>query len=377
MKKLARAGLVILAINAVTPLSAQEAPSQNRKWLLAGVGIALLGGSAAMLPDGHDGSFCATKACLVPLGGAVGGFIGFLLGSDLDAKALAEWNPAAHLTWSNTALRIPGVPHRIASAGTNGASLVLTDRGLHHVTAGGMSNLLSGVRVLDAALLRDGQTVAAASAAGALRLPLSGVAVDTVLAGWTSTVAANSDGGMIAGQRGRLQRIGAGGTRTAADVSAAGVPLAMTFDDRGTLWVLWGSRLEARRADGLELIAEIPVDPPASSMRLHGNMIALTQPTGAVLMDISTAAAPREVARATVPFAQGVALTVDRLFAAAGERGLFVFDRAGSTLTLVGIIRDLGFVADVQVSGSEVHVLDRAGQRLLTGRADSIVVQPD
>jgi hypothetical protein len=150
---------------------------------------------------------------------------------------------------------------------------------------------------------------------------------------------------------------------------------SLAYDaERSILWALSDSALMALRPDGdsLTLVGTTKLDATGRRVIADGQRLAIAFGEGGVrLYDAATATAVRETARwSGARFAYDVSFGAGRLFVAAGLEGVYVLDASGTTLTVAGLARELGFATALATRGEYTFVLDRGGNALRRIRSD-------
>ena len=347
-----------------------EPPKAWRSMVFPAVGAVTFAGLASMAESGHDGAFCAEKSCLMTVGAAAGGIIGFLLGSDLDDKAAARWTPAPPLDVARSAGGVPSMTLRLA-AHPGGVAALSADGVVLLTPTLSTRVLLADRTVRDAAALPGADAFLAVADSAIVSVRLDGGAVDTVLVSRATTVVASGSDEVILGGRDLLQRARLTGTgdrelTIGQRGTLSGVPLALSAAPGGPVWVAVDTLLEARAADGLGRLGSLSLGTWPQDLVVTGSAALLALgAAGVAVVDVADPTRPREVARLTdARTAHAVAVSGQELYVAAGGQGLFVYRLSGSSATLAGVVSDLGLVTDVAADGRYVWTLDRQGGRV-------------
>jgi hypothetical protein len=351
-----------------------QAQAKSYKRFYLGLGGALLVGVPAYLFTTDRGfeSACSSKSCVGLLAGAIGGTIGFLVGSEMDKKYERRMRAGPTLEYSATDIRLDLVPDRMATfpggvavAGVGGARVVFRD--------GTVFPRGSGVRgIEDVAVLPRQNLLILSTFSNLIGFPVrndtvQGEVIDTKGGG---TLEVFQDRLAVASLDSlRLLRV----EREDHDVSVetlTGVENLEFVSDMafspytGVAWVLTEDRLLSYSAD-LERVGEIVLPAAGRTVRSRGGRLAVAAGThGVYVLDATDPAAPRVVQQYTgVKFAYAADLDGDTLFVAAGPEGLAVVDISGVEPKVIGVARRARFVTNVVVAGGgEVWILDRDGR---------------
>ncbi|UCF21517.1 MAG: hypothetical protein JSU87_09075 [Gemmatimonadota bacterium] len=369
-----RAILLLLALLLALPTEAlaQGGWKANRRWLY-GLGFALAAGIPAYaISPPPDGSVCSSRTCVGLMAGSIAGFIGFLIGNELDSnyKRRMAAGPSLDYSFRNVALgfvpdRMSGFSGGAAVVGTDGARLVRRD--------GSVLQRGTGVRgIEDAAVLTVQDLLVLSTFSNLVSFPLE----------------SDSAAGQVIDQRGggvmqvfqenlavatldslRLLRV----QRQAGDVSvetvatAAGMEFVsdMAYSEAGRLgWVLTEDKLLAVGSD-LQRRGELVLPALGRRVRARGERLAVAAgASGVFVVDAADPTRPRVVLEYTgVRFAYAADLDGDLLYVAAGPEGVAVVDVSEEVPRVVGVAREVEFAADVVAGpGGEVWILDRDGR---------------
>lgn len=348
---------------------ATEEPSAWRRYAFAAAGAAVLGGLATLAKEGHEGAFCASKSCLVPLGVSVGTVVGFLLGADLDQRARARWTGASTIRVSRAQAGLDS-PVRLLEH-PQGAVALETG----HVTL--LTPTLSPRRLLTEPRTRDAVALPARSALivaadqGIWGLPFGDGAPQRLREDGATALAALSGGDLLVAGRNAIERAalpsGSLALQGGATATLQGVPVSMAAAG-DVVFVVMDSTFEARRASSLERLGGLTLDAWAADLVLGSGVALVPLGTrGVAVIDVSDPTRPREVARLTnMGQAYAAAVAGDEAYIAGGAQGVFVYDiSARASPRLVGVIPDVGLATDVATSGGALWVLDRTGRRVI------------
>lgn len=349
----------------------QEPPRAWRAIVFSVAGAGILASAAQFAREGHEGAFCSDRTCLTAVGVSVGGFVGFLLGSDLDERARSRWVPAPRLEVPYRSLEVLGVqrlsplPGGVAALTTTGVSVLEGEQAPRR--------LADVTRPRDIALLPGSSLFAVAAEPGLLALRLAGETVDTLLQETVSAVAAVEPGILVLGTRGALRRArvfeAAGGPELRMEAEQT-VPYVTPSVQRGRdgIWILADTVLELREAGTLALTRAVPLGAYSSDLALgEGVALVALGTAGVAVVDIRNPVSSRVVATLTdMTRADAVAVAGREAYVAAGAQGIFVYDLSDPVAPrLAGVRPGLGLAVDVSVSDGALWVLDRRGGRVL------------
>lgn len=373
--------LVLSALLQPDALLAQAAgqddvPSRWRRWVGAATGAVILGGVASFTDQAGEQArtgVCDTTGCVVALGSLLGAGLGYLLGSELDKKAVrrALEGPTVELDLASVDLSESPVGLAQAPAGV----YALTRDWVYFVDDGLNANrILGGFPARAATIGMDGELLILASNTQLVGLPIPTSSEETVTIAETGAAGVEGLGGsaLAVAQPGSIQRLELQGSalapsvRERTSVSTGGLaPFLRAGGD--VLWTLEDSSLVARRPGDLSEFSRLALPGRAVALNLEGSTATLALgDAGAALVDVSNPRAPslRHVLTG-MDFAYDAAELAGRLYVAAGAQGVFVFelDAPGEPRKL-GVVREPDFSGDLLVRAGRLYILDRAAGKL-------------
>lgn len=375
----------LLVLAAIALLHADVAAAQARrqgrfprKWLAAGIGMAI-GGTAALIyaasrnPDLRD--TCSSSKCVATVSIAAGFISGFLIGREFDQLYNLRYRHAPPLTLRGQAMPLSVVPNDISSRG--GAVAAAGEGGVEVVMAGPRLERgdvrARGLRGVIAALpdpLDNHLFVSTGHGLYGFALTGERLAGNLLVAGEVSAVAVRN---------GRAALVHDGTVKSArleGDTLVA-VSAPRSFQSRATdvawdaerpvVWILTETALVALAAGDTALgdsLGALPLPGTGRRLVVRGTTIAVAASEGGILLvDATNPLAPRQTAAwSQARFAYDVALGPSAVYLAAGPEGLYVLDpNADGSLSPRGLARGLGFVAALDTDGDNLYLLDRTG----------------
>jgi hypothetical protein len=377
-------GLLVLSIlfqpGTLMAQSAEQddVPSRWRRWVGAATGAVILGGAASFTDQAGDQArtgVCDTTGCVVALGSLLGAGLGYLLGSELDKRAVrrALEGPTVELDLSSVDLA--ETPNSLRE-GEDGV-YALTRDWVFFVDDGlTTERILGGFPARAAAVGMDGQLLLLASSDQLVGVPIPGAAEEPLPVASTGAASLETlgDGGLAVAQPGSIQRLDLTGSalapsvRRGSSVSTVGLAPALRLAPGGNvLWTLEDSSLVARRPGDLSEVARLGLPGRAVAINLAGPLATVAMgDAGAAMVDVSDPRSPAvQHVLAGMDFAYDAAALDGRVYVAAGAQGVFVYDFDGqSTPSKLGVVREPDFSGDLLVREGRLYILDRAAGRL-------------
>jgi hypothetical protein len=378
-----RAVLVLIAacLLHATFATAQEerAPHRHlpRRWLIAGIGVALTGAASIWYASNNHGleGSCASTRCVATLTMVTGFSIGYLVGHEFDQLYEQRYRHAPPLELHPQRMPLSVIPYdiatragAIAAAGENGVEVVTgiptfqrTD-----VRARGLRGVVAALPDPAANRLLVG------TATGLYGFALTGDRVSGSLLAPGEIAALDLRGDRaLAASDGALRTARLAGDSLAAISTGHGFPTRVTdvaWDpERNVAWILTEITLFAFAMGDSGLADSLgAVELPGTGRRLavRGTSVAVAAGEGGVAVyDGADPRALRETSRwSRARFAYDVALGPTDVYVAAGPEGLYVLlPQPDGTMQPLGLARNLGFVSALAVDGDYLILLDRSG----------------
>jgi hypothetical protein len=357
-----------------TPLEGQQAHHRlPRKWLMAGVG-ALAAGSVSALYAAYferDIGGCSSSTCVMGVSIAVGGLLGFMIGSEMDHLYGLRYSHAPPISLKGKALTLAVVPtdlsvtqHMAFVTGLEGIEIARADTSLEQV--GFKARGLRGIGAVASDSARN--LLLVGTGTGLYRFQIRGDEPGVLVYPGEISAIANTGNRLALGLGPDLQ-LG----QVDDSVETIGSLLA---GDARVVGLVWQSptRFWALTEDELAVYDvtqdSVPTKVGAVSFPSLGRRLALQDSLafvaassgGVFAVNIRDPASPVEVGNwSGARFAYDVAVLRDLVYVAAGPEGLYVLRFTGTGFTPVGLSRSLGFVAAVEVADGAVYALDRNG----------------
>jgi hypothetical protein len=375
--------LVLLAagvLHANVAIAQQERAGHHRlprRWLMAGVGVALTGVATIWYASSHregQGN-CVSTGCVAAVS-LLGGFsLGYLIGHEFDQLYDQRYRHAPPLVVHPQRMLLSIIPYdisiragAIAAAGENGVEVVTGTPTFQRtdVRARGLRGVISAVPDPVANRLLVG------TATGLYGFALTGdrVAGSLLASGEIGALDLRGDRALAASD-GALRTARLAGDSLTGFSEGHGFPTRVTdvaWDpERNVAWILTETTLFAFAMGDSGLADSLGgVELPGTGRRLsvRGTSVAVAAGDGGVVIfDGADPRALRETSRWNrARFAYDVALTSTAVYLAAGPEGLYVLlPQPDGTMRPVGLVRDLGFVSALAVDGDHVILLDRTG----------------
>jgi hypothetical protein len=366
----------------VTVLAAPAAGQEGgggrfpRKWLVAGISAALTGAISTVYAVNHDGNIggCSSARCVVPVSVGVGALLGFMIGNEMDKLHALRYGHAPPMSLRGVELALAVEPNdlmvrngRVYVTGTEAVEII--EAGPTLTRAGLKARGLRGIGPIATDPVQNSLLVG--TAVGLYRFPM-GTDDPGALAYPGEISALSSDGTLLAVGLGPEFRV----MRVADSLEARGDALSedarvvdLAWQGSNRLWVLTEDRLAAYQV-GDSGSAEPAGDFvfPAIGRRLvvDDSLAFVAAGSGGVyVIDIRDPAAPVERANwSGARFAYDVATVGNRVYVAAGPEGLYLLRLGSQGFTPVGLSRNIGFVAAVEMGPSALYLLDRSGLSL-------------
>ena len=381
-------GLLLGATPVASSIAAAQQPArlavQERRtprrviFTLLGLGISGAAGAAYSLAgESRNGmGTCSNRSCVLTVTLAGGALVGYMIGREFDELHALRFRggapiemPSLAIATDQSALVVAARDTLVAVAGGDGIRLYAsTPRGgLRPLAARG-----SGVRGIGALDIVPGPGVlAVGSPAGFYLFPPGAGPGTLVREGAAHAVTSDGQGRTFVALGSRVESIPprADTTRGWPGVDVGVAVSALAHDAmRGLVWAGGDSALVALRPEGdsLVVVGRVAIDGIARRVALHGDRVGVAlAERGLAMVDARDPAAPSVAWRWNgTRFVYDVALLPSgRIVVAGGSEGLFVLD-AGGQARVLGLSRDLGFVAGIVVRDRYAYVLDRTGDQL-------------
>jgi hypothetical protein len=380
-----RAGWILLAGAIAVPLPvARPAAAQGRiprQWVYAAGGIAVGLGITALYSGRHYGQslgWCSTVRCVGIFSTTAGGFVGYLIGYEVESKYRQRYRlaPPIEFTGRTRLLRTRATGFEldrtlVAVLGDEGVEMIGTGTRLEY-----LGQRARGLRdISDVSLRTDAANMLVGTASGLYLYAVAGRADGLrTLSGEVSAVAARGTRVAVATAAGvRVGAIVGDSVEWRGDSSALGDRVAdLRWENDTLLWVLTESGLTAFSipADSAPVrLGTVEVRGPARRLVIDTVARAVAVAAGAegvYLVRTSDPAVPRVVAHWNAArYVYDVAFwgggTSPQLFAGAGPEGLYLLQLDGGRLKPVGLVNNVGFVAALAVGPDALYALDRTG----------------
>jgi hypothetical protein len=368
----------------------RESPAMWRRWVLGAAG-AVVGTVPALLgaSSGQASDWCGFSNCDALVSGVVAGGLGYLIGRERDERIRQQWRIGPTLKQSHRSHDLPFVPLRVVPTGERGI-LVVGDRGVATIDEDLRLAIHPGELrgVAGAVFLPDSGPVIVATSAGLIALPLAvfgqvepnggsldlGRRIHPIAAEALLVVPRNA---LLAGTTDSIVRMPLdcgepGGCELGTGVvveTLDSLVAAAYSQSTATVWTLEGRRLIAREPATLQLVSALVLPDAGRFLVVDGTLAAIgSVAEGIFLVNLEDPANPRLVVTLKLEGVHAAAASVldrDRLYVAAGQQGLLVFeviDRASPRR--LGVIRGVGSADAVAVVGSTVYIVDRQTRRL-------------
>ncbi len=357
---------------------ATEDPSRWRRWALAGAGALVLGGIASFTDQAGDQArtgVCDQTTCVVVVGSLLGAGLGYLLGSEMDKRAVQKYREGPTIDVDLNSVEL--------SEGSTG--LVDSRRGVYTLNRVGVdfvdedlirSSLIQGFQPRAGAMIMDDALLVLATNTQVLGVQVPDPFGEPVeLAGGGAAAVAALDGQSIAlGEPGRLQRMAVQGSAASPSlmeeqtIDLTGLPAAIALGAGGAVvWTLEDSTMVARNPATLAQVGAVSLPGRGSSVSFAGPLALVAMGNeGAAMVDISDPTQPAlNTVLTAMDFAYDAVALDGRIYVAAGAQGVFVYDgRGGEEPSREGVIRDTDFAGDLLVRDGRLYILDRAANRL-------------
>lgn len=385
--------LLLLPFPHLPRIAAQEAPDAAaaeeeadkpfgyRKYAFAAIGAVLGALPAYFADEPDDPRSCQSRECLMPLGGAVGGAIGYLVGSDLDSEAAERFAAGPDLRFRSRAIELGLIPAGVTTY--NGGALVYGQSTLAVVArdARRVHTAAENLRgIMAAAAFPVDELILAGTTSGLYAFPLArseradGRQVSDTDA--VTTLEPIGFDALLMGGGEILRRLKlTGGFGDLALTEQAQVPVSTRFRDAavsmfsGVLWTLSGDELVARTLTSLEPLSRVRLPAAGNSLTLsEGRAMITAGADGLMIVNIEDPEAPRLVGRVDgIPFAFDAVIRGDTAYIAAGQSGLVVADISNPARPrTLGVARNIGFASAVELApGGGIYVVDKRGRRLI------------
>lgn len=360
-------------------LAAQERRTPRRV-IFTLVGLAVSGAAAgafALAGDDRNGTgACSDRACVISVTVVGGALIGYMIGREFDELHSLRYRGGAPLTIPSlasaadqSALVVAARDTLVAVAGGNGVRLYAStpEGGLRPLARRG-----GGVRGIGALDVVPGPgALAVGSPAGFYLFPPTTGPGVLLREGSAQAVTSDANRTYFAvGSRVETAPVGADTTRTWPGIDVGSAVSALAVDvARGIVWAGGDSVLVALRPDGdsLAVVGRLPVDGIVRRLHVEGTRVGVAlAERGLAMVDARDAAAPTVAwTWSGTRFVYDVALLPSgRAMVGAGSDGLYLLDAGGTQARVLGLSRDLGFVAAIVARGRYAYVLDRTGDQL-------------
>ena len=378
-----------LALPAVSSVAVAQAPARlavqerrvPRRVIFTLVGLAVSGAAAAafaLASDERNGTgACSDRACVMSVTITGGALVGYMIGREFDELHSIRYRGGAPLTIPSlataadqSALVVAARDTLVAVAGGNGVRLYAS------TPQGGLRPLArrgGGVRGIGALDVVHGPgALAVGSPAGFYLFPPATGPGILVREGSAQAVTSDASGRTFfaVGTRVETAPAGADTTRTWPGVDVGTAVFALAADSvRGIVWAGGDSTLVALRPEGdsLVIVGRVALEGIVRRLDVEGTRIAAAlAERGLAMVDARDPAAPSVAWRwSGTRFVYDVALLPSgRAIVGAGSDGLYVLDAGGSEARVLGLSRDLGFVAEIVARGRYAYILDRTGDQL-------------
>jgi len=363
---------------ALTAQSADEVevPSRWRRWAGAAGGALIMGGVASLTDQADEearSGVCNTTTCVMSISALLGAGLGFLLGYEADKRAVRRALEGPTVEVALTSVELSESPIALVDAGTGVVALTrewvfLVDEGMR------ANRLLQGFPARAATVAMDGELLLISSnqqVVGVL-LPQPADEPSTLLVTGASALLSLEDGALAVGEPGRLRLMDLTGSSRAPSVmetgtvATRGLPAALTLAG-GVLWTIEDSSVVSRNATTLAEVGRVTLPGRAVSLFVAGPLAMVSMGgAGATMLDVANPASPRVTTALTgMDFAFDAVALDGRLYVAAGQQGVFVYDATGGRDPVrLGVVRDMDFAGDLLVKDGHLYILDRAAGRL-------------
>jgi hypothetical protein len=330
--------------------------------------------------EAGDRGNCSSRNCVVPVSVVGSAVVGYLVGREFDQLHALRYRGGRPLSPRAVSVTLDGEPVVLAASdslvavGGLGGVQVFTS-GASALRAG--ARRAAGVRGIKLARpLARQRPHRHRSRVGILRLPPGhGTRRPGARWGTSAAIPAGNRIFVAVGNRVEAVPVGADTVRSWPGIELGISVGSLAYDaERSILWALSDSALMALRPDGdsLTLVGTTKLD--ATGRRViagraaardrvrRGRRPALRRGHG------DGGAGDRALVRCTLR----VRRVVRRRAALRGgrPRGVYVLDASGTTLTVAGLARELGFATALATRGEYTFVLDRAGSALRRIRSD-------
>ncbi len=364
--------LALLLIICVPSVGLTQETRGTKKYLYMVIGALVAAVPTYLLAqDDQFDNLCSNDECLAFIAGAAGAGVGYLIGSEMDAKYERRMAAGPTLDYDQQTFPLGMMPDRM-TAFPNGAAVIGLQGARIVSTDGTITERGVGVRGLeDLAVLPELNLLVLSTFSS-----LIGFSIDADTA--PGQVIDERGGGAMEVFQDRLAIAGFDSIRvfrvrqttqgfsveTLAAMENVEFVTDMTFNPfQRTAWILLEDRVVAYTSD-LEKVADLQLPAAGRTVRARGDRLVVAAGTeGVYVLNATDPRAPRVVQHYTgVRFAYAADLDGDRLYVAAGPEGLAVVDISGSSPTVVGVARDVQFANDVVTAGSgKAWILDRDG----------------
>ncbi|NIR44703.1 MAG: hypothetical protein GWN99_10395 [Gemmatimonadetes bacterium] len=362
--------LVLIAVP--RPATGQEYTGK-RKFIYALIGALAVGVPAYIAANESDFSnFCSNRTCMGFLGASLGGAVGFLIGSEVDASYERRMAAGPSLSYTYESVPLDLVPDRLtwfpggaAVAGVGGARIVFND--------GSTLSRASGVRgIEDVAVLPGLDLLVLSTFSNLIAFPVlgdtaSGAVIDERGGGAMENV--NDRLAVASLDSLRLLRVLAREEGLSVE-ELAGIEHREFVTDMiyapfsGVAWLLLEDLLVSYSPD-FERLGEFRLPVIGRSVRADGSRLAVAAgSSGVYVLDARDPKQPRVVLHYTgVRFAYTADLAGDRLYVAAGPEGVVLIDVSGAEPVVLGVAREMRFASDVVAADDgAIWILDREGR---------------
>ena len=373
--------LAVLSLHLGVPrLGAQQTQQQTEHRFPRRTAFAL-GGAAvgAVLGGLLSRAFAKSVNPAAVAGGALGlGTTGYLLGRDVDRLHTLRFRGAPPVRTEVASLTLPSAPaaiavrgHRVAVGGRAGFAIVESGVDLSVIANRGAG--LSGIVALD--IVSDSGRVLVAAGSGTYLFPPGRGGGELIRLGAASAAASSPERLFFAvGSRVETAPAGADSLREWPGLDLGATVHALAYDSAAAVvWAATDSGVSALRVSGdsLTRLGTLAVGGTPTSVKVRDSRIAVALGAGgARLFDVRDPTAPKPMGSwRDARFVFDVALAGSRLYAAAGQAGVYILDISGSEPTVVGLARDLGYATAIAASEGYLSVLDRSRNELRRTRS--------
>jgi LVIVD repeat-containing protein len=365
----------LVLISTLPRLEAKQAQQQEQRRYPRRVVFAIGGAAAGALISGivSKAFTRSINPAAVAAGAAGFGAAGYLLGRDADRLHTLRFRGAPPVRPEIASVVLPNAPvaiairgSRVAVAGRVGFTVVESGQELTIAAHRGAG--LSGIVALD--FVSDSGEVVVAAGSGTYLFPSGNGGGELIRLGAASATASVPGRLFFAiGTRVETAPASADSLREWPGLDLGATVHALAYDSASAvLWAATDSGMTALRVSGDSLVrlALIAVGGTPTSLKVRDSRLAVALGAGgARVFDVSDPTAPRPLGRwRDARFVFDVAIAGPRLYAAAGQAGVYILDISATEPSVIGLARDLGYATTIAASQGYLYVLDRSRNEL-------------